>query len=96
MLELQITVDGLRELIRDLSTTERQIAAIVLSEYDKNDIKYELENTGTKVTMEDREKAPQLGELIAIVENVPILSHKEISRGHARIVFRENGRLSVH
>lgn len=89
MYDLVLTVEGLRELLGDLRSAGRTPVAIVLSPHDKNSIKDELENTGTRLKVDDRERDPTLDEVIAIIENVPITSHPDISRGKAQILFSD-------
>jgi len=83
-------------MIEDLRRAGISVRAVVLSEYDKNSVKDELNGTGTKLPLLDRDE-PKNEELVAMILGVPILSHPEVSRGKARIVKDESPtRVGLH
>lgn len=82
---LALTLDGIRSLIRDLRAAGQVPAAILVSEFEKKDLKEELMSYAG-ATMADAEELRDRS--IAIVEGVVIASHKHVPRGKAWIVPR--------
>lgn len=96
-----LTLDSLRELIRDQRARGVEPAFILLSPHDKRDIKQELQHMAGELCAADTHEHANIerGQLldrdgnalsdedvIGIVQGVFIASHAEISRGKARIV----------
>ena len=83
-----LTVDGLRNLLADRRTAKMPIPrAILVSEYDRRDLNQDLLG-GSVVPVAKADQAPEHdGQAIGVVEGVVVMSHPDLSRGKARLVF---------
>lgn len=96
-----LTLDSLRELIRDQRARGLTPLVILLSEHEKRDIKQELmhaagEQCKAETSVDESIESGKLldrdgnalpdDSLIGIVQGVFIASHPEVSRGRARII----------
>ena len=82
---LAISFEGLRLLISDLHKQGVKPAAILVSPQEKRDLKQEL-MAGSKVHSKDAEEADHDLRAIGFIGGIPILSHKDVPRGQARII----------
>jgi hypothetical protein len=83
--KLAISFEGLRLLIADLHKQGIQPAAILVSEHEKRDLKQEL-MAGSKQHSKDAEEADHDLRAIGFIGGIPIMSHKDVPRGQARII----------
>lgn len=83
----RLTVDGLRDLIGDIRKTGPAPTAILLNEYDRREMNQDLMNASVSVVANADQRPEHDGKAIGIVEGVMIASHKDVSRGKARLVF---------
>lgn len=84
---LAITFDGLRLLISDLHKSGVQPAALLVSPFEKRDLKQEILAL-SKQHSADAEDADHDLQAIGFVGGVPIISHKDVPRGQARVIPR--------
>jgi hypothetical protein len=84
---LAISFDGLRQLIADQRAAGVQLAAILVSEHDKRDLKQEL-MAHSKQHTPDAEDADHDLHTIGFIGGIPIVSHKAVSAGKARLIQR--------
>lgn len=83
--KLAISFEGLRLLIADLRKQGINPAAILVSEQEKRDLKQEL-MAGSKEHSKDAEEADHDMRAIGFIQGIPIVSHKDVPRGQARII----------
>lgn len=83
--KLAISFEGLRLLISDLRKQGIDPAAILVSEHEKRDLKQELMAT-SKQHDKDAEEADHDLRAIGYIQGIPIVSHKDVPRGQARIM----------
>lgn len=70
-------------MISDLRAAGYHPGAILVSEFDKRDLKHEIMALSGEV-MDDAEDTEQRA--ICIIEGIPVVSNKTIERGKARIL----------
>lgn len=86
-LRLAISFEGLRLLVSDLHKQGIKPAAILVSEHEKRDLKQEL-MAMSKQHSKDAEEADHDLKTIGFIGGIPIISHKDVPRGQARIIKR--------
>lgn len=86
-MRLAISFDGLRHLIDDLHKRGLSPAALMVSESDKRDLKQEI-MAGSKIHSEDAEREGHDLRAIGFIGGVPIVSHKSIDPGKARVILK--------
>jgi hypothetical protein len=86
---LAITLDGLRQLIKDLHAQGIKPAAILVSEHDKRDIKQEVKALSKQHAKSSEAKDADKREL-CLVSGVPVVSHRDCPRGKARVIQRND------
>lgn len=86
---LAISFEGLRTLIAECHAKGVKPAAVLVSPYEKRDLKQELMAMSKQHT-KDAEQADH--DLIAFgfIGGIPIMSHKDVPRGQARIIKRHD------
>lgn len=84
---LVISFEGLRLLVADLHKQGIKPAAILVSENEKRDLKQEL-MARSKQHTKDAEEANHDLSTIGFIGGIPIMSHKNVPRGQARIIKR--------
>lgn len=85
-MRLAITLDGLRNLIRDLRAAGQGPAAILVSEFEKKDLKFEMMSLA-KATTPDAEAT--VDRAVCIIDGVIVMSNKSVPRGRAWLVPRD-------
>lgn len=83
--KLCISFEGLRLLIADLHKSGVKPAAILVSPYEKRDLKQELMATA-KEHSKDAEEADHDLRAIGFIGGIPIISHPHCPRGEARVI----------
>lgn len=86
---LVISFDGLRLLIADLHKQGVKPAAILVSPQEKRDLKQEL-MAGSKQHSKDAEDDDHDLRAIGFIGGIPIISHKDVPRGSARIIQKND------
>lgn len=87
-IEPRITVDGLRDMIQDLRRAGQRVPQVIaLSEYDRRELNQDLLAGAAQLCGDDVERPEHDGKAIAIIEGVMIVSHPDIPRGRARLVY---------
>lgn len=86
---LAISFEGLRRLIADLHQQGVKPAALLVSEHEKRDLKQEIMAL-SKQHSADAEDADHDLKAIAFVGGIPILSHKDVPQGSARVITRND------
>lgn len=86
---LAISFEGLRLLVADLHKQGVKPAAILVSEHEKRDLKQEL-MAMSKQHSKDAEEVDHDLKAIGFIGGIPIISHKDVPRGQARIVKRND------
>ena len=89
IVKLQITFEGLRLLIQDLKARGKRPAAICVSPEEKRDLKQELMAHSVSHSPDAEEWDHDL-KAIGFIEGIPIVSMKDVPRGKAWIVPRED------
>ena len=82
---LAISFEGLRALIADLHAQGIKPAGVLVSEHEKRDLKHEL-MAMAKQHSKDAEEADHDLKTIGFIGGVPIMSHRDVPRGQARII----------
>lgn len=88
-MKLAISFDGLRQLIADLHAAGQKPAAILVSPHEKRDLKQEL-MARSKQHSPDAEEKDHDTHAIGFVGGIPIISHKDVPRGKARVITRND------
>jgi len=84
----RLTVDGLRDMIQDLRRRgERIPTVIVVSERDRRDLNQDLLAASVAPVAKEDQRPEHDGHAIAIIEGVMIVSHHDVARGKAKLVF---------
>lgn len=84
----RLTVDGLRNLLADLRSAGRPIPqSIIVSETDRRDLNQDLLGGAVHAVGREDQRPEHDGQAIGIVEGVVILSHPDLRRGQARLVY---------
>jgi hypothetical protein len=93
---LTLRLSGLRALILDLIEAGQRPVAVLLSEYEKRDLKQEMLELAPLVRNGEHgpEEVPD-NEAICLIEGVPVMSSPDVPRGKAWII-PESGRPTVH
>lgn len=86
---LVISFEGLRLLVADLHRQGIKPAAILVSPQEKRDLKQELMARAKQYTQDAEEKDHDL-RAIAFIGGIPVISHKDVPRGQARIIKRND------
>lgn len=86
LVKLVITFEGLRLLINDLIASGQKPGAILVSPHEKRDLKRELMDRAKQRTPDTAENDHDL-ETIGFINGIPIISHKDVDRGKARIML---------
>lgn len=83
-----LTVDGLRNLLADLRSAGRPLPqSILVSEYDRRDLNQDLLGGAAHQIARDDQRPEHDGQAIGIIEGIPIMSHPDIAKGKARLVY---------
>lgn len=86
-LQPRLTVDGLRDMIGDLRKAGHIPTAILVNESDRRDLNQDL-LAGSVVSVRKEDQAPEHdGVALGVIEGVVIMSHPDIARGKARLIF---------
>lgn len=88
-MRLCLTLAGLRQLIADQHAAGVKPAAILVSPHEKRDLKQEIMAMAKQYT-KDAKNADHDLETIGFIGGIPIVSHKDVSRGQCRIVLRNS------
>lgn len=84
----RLTVDGLRNLLADLRTAGRPLPqSIIVSESDRRDLNQDLLGGAANEVAREDQRPEHDGQAVGIVEGVVILSHPDLRRGQARLVY---------
>ena len=74
-----LTVESVRELIADLRAHGLPAKIVLVSEYDKRELKQELMAMGDSLAESDED-------VIGLIQGCMVLSHRDVPRGTARII----------
>ena len=80
--EKVLTLEAVREFINDIRARGYSTHIVLVSEYDKRELKQELMEMGEPLNETDED-------VIGFIQGCMILSHKDVSRGTARVVIPE-------
>ena len=78
-----LTVDSVRELINDLRARGLSAKMVMVSEYDKRELKQELMQMGEPLAQSDED-------VIGFIQGCMVISHRDVPRGTARILRPES------
>lgn len=90
-MRLVITFQGLLQLLADLRGRGIVPAALLLSPNDKRDLKWEIIGSSKKHTKDAEEWDHDL-RTVAFIGGVPVMSHKDVKPGTARIIEKQVAR----
>ena len=76
---LVLTLDSVREMINDLRARGLPAKLVMVSEYDKRELKQELMAMGDSLTESDED-------VIGFIQGCMVISHRDVPRGTARIL----------
>lgn len=82
----RLTVDGLREMIHDLTRAGHRPQAVLLSEYDRRELIEDLCAASVVPVSKDDEK--NQAAMIPVVEGVQVMAHPDVARGSCRVVMK--------
>lgn len=86
--EPRLTVDGLRDLLRDRRARgERMPQVIMVSEHERRDLNQDILSGSVQEVAKDDQRPEHDGECIGIVEGVMVRSHRDVPRGKARFLY---------
>ena len=77
-----LTVGSVRELINDLRARGLSAKVVIVSEYDKRELKQELMEMGESLAESDED-------VIGFIQGCMVISHRDVPRGTARILRPE-------
>ena len=86
---LVLTLESVREMINDLRARGLLANIVMVSEYDKRDLKQELMSMGETLSDTDED-------VIGFIQGCMVVSHPDVPRGTARIIKYETGTRLVH
>jgi hypothetical protein len=87
-IEPRLTVDGLRDMIQDRRRRGERIPTVIaVSERDRRDLNQDLLGSSSEPVAKEDQRPEHDGHAIAIIEGVMIVSHRDVARGKARLVF---------
>lgn len=86
---LAISFEGLRRLISDLHAAGVKPAALLVSPHEKRDLKQEIMAL-SKQHSADAEDSDHDTRAIGFVGGIPIISHKDVPQGSARVITRND------
>ena len=78
-----LTVESVRELIKDLRARGLPAKVVVVSEYDKRELKQELMEMGDQLAESD-------DDVIGFIQGCMVISHRDVPRGTARVLRPES------
>ena len=85
---LVLTIESVRELICDLRVRGLPAKLVMVSEYDKRDLKQELMAMGDSLAESDED-------VIGFIQGCMVISHRDVPHGTARILKSHDiGRIS--
>ena len=76
---LVLTLESVREMIADLRARGLPAKLVMVSEYDKRELKQELMAMGDSLAASDED-------VIGIIQGCMVISHRDVPRGTARIL----------
>ena len=79
---LVLTLESVREMINDLRARGLPANVVMVSEYDKRDLKQELMAMGEPLSDTDED-------VIGFIQGCMVVSHPDVPRGKARIIKYE-------
>ena len=83
-----LTLDSVRELIADLRARGLPANMVMVSEYDKRELKQELMAMGESLNESDED-------VIGFIQGCMVISHRDVPRGTARVLkSHDMGRIS--
>lgn len=84
----RLTIDGLRDMIRDIRERGERIPNYILvSEYDRRDVNQDLLGASVEAVAKADQRPEHDGECIGFVEGVMVGSHPDVPRGKARLIY---------
>lgn len=87
-IEPRLTVEGLRDLLRDWRTSGQRMPAVILvSEHDRRDLNQDLLAGSIHQVAKDDQRPEHDGECLGCIEGVWVSSSKDVPRGKARFVY---------
>lgn len=90
ILEPRLTFDGLTDMLRDMRLAGQRMPSLILvSEYDRRDLNQDVLGQSIEEVAKADQAPEHDGKCICYVEGVPVMSHKDIARGKARLVYPE-------
>lgn len=85
---LVLTIESVREMINDLRARGLPAKLVMVSEYDKRELKQELMAMGESLAESDED-------VIGLIQGCMVISHRDVPRGTARILKSHDiGRIS--
>lgn len=87
-IEPRLTVEGLRDMIKDLRAHGQRIPTIILvSEYERRDLNQDLLAGSTQEVGKDDQRPEHDGDAVGFIEGVMVRSHPDVPRGKARFIY---------
>jgi hypothetical protein len=87
-IEPRLTLEGLRDMFRDLRAAGKRLPDVVLvSEYERRDLNQELLGASKSLVAKEDQRPEHDGQAIGFIEGVMVRSHPDVPRGKARLIY---------
>jgi hypothetical protein len=87
-LQPHLTVDGVKQLIADLTKMHgRKPSVLMLNEHDRREMNQRVMDTATQPVAKQDQRPEHDGEAIGYIDGVAIVASREISRGKCRPIY---------
>lgn len=87
-LDAHFTVDGVKQLIADLTTQYgRKPSALMFNEHDRRDMNQDIMAEATEKVAKEDQRPEHDGQAIGYIEGVALIGCREVSRGNCQPIF---------
>lgn len=87
-IEPRLTLEGLRDMIRDMRAAGQRIPTLIaVSEHERRDLNQELLGASVEPVAKEDQRPDHDGKAIGFVEGVMVISHADVPRGKARLIY---------
>lgn len=87
-IEPRLTLEGMRDMIRDMRTANQRIPDVILvSEHDRRDLNQDLLGASTDPVNKPDQRPEHDGEAVGFIEGIMVRSHPDVPRGKARFLY---------
>jgi hypothetical protein len=87
-IEPRLTLEGIRQMIRDIRDAGQRMPSVILvSEYDRRDVNQDLLGASVAPVAKEDQKPEHDFAAIGVIEGVLVRSHADVPRGKARLIY---------